>query len=528
MEMSRSNRLDVPKVAEVIAAGWLLALVLAGTLFAADWPQWRGPLRSGVADAGTPCVSNWATTGPRKLWECDVPPSKDGGLASPIIAGGRVYAFFTPQTVEELATRQFTAAEIKSLGWIDLRLPDALAAKVEAARCGETLNKMDWEDRGAWMDAWIVANLTSEESNRYARAVRARFQVAKAGQALDVVYKLDSLTNRTFESQTALDNWLAAAGISNAAAKAVNAAAISSRKHAQDLLLCLDAASGKELWRRAWPGVSLAQGACSTPCVSGGRLYAVGSTGMVYCLDAATGSNVWERLLGLTHASFMVVDGMAIIPATELTALDAATGALLWRCREVKTMHNSTVLWRAGSNAFALCNTGKDVVCVDLRTGTARWRVPGGLYSTPAVANDTLVVLTGDAVNGLSAYRLTPDKAERVWKADLRDRGATPAVRGGRVYAYAKGVAACFNLADGKELWRTSTGGQEISSPVLAGDVLIVPAAGGLAFLDAAPGGSGAILAKVKIKMSACATPAVAGGLLVVRGDKALVAYELR
>lgn len=68
---------------------WELGLalaVLAGSLRAGDWPQWRGPQRTGHASADTPLLKSLPET-PRVVWKI---PAGDG-YSSPVVAGGRVY-----------------------------------------------------------------------------------------------------------------------------------------------------------------------------------------------------------------------------------------------------------------------------------------------------------------------------------------------------------------------------------------------------------------------------------------------------
>jgi hypothetical protein len=72
----------------------LLPLVLAPLIAhaGADWPQWRGPERNGVLTSGPKLAETAPPDGFPSLWESEMIPSNDeGGLSSPVIAGGRVY-----------------------------------------------------------------------------------------------------------------------------------------------------------------------------------------------------------------------------------------------------------------------------------------------------------------------------------------------------------------------------------------------------------------------------------------------------
>ena len=71
----------------VVPIGILTACVLARAGRADDWPQWRGPARTGLSRE-TGLLKEWPRGGPKLLWEL-----KDvgGGYSTPAIVGDRVY-----------------------------------------------------------------------------------------------------------------------------------------------------------------------------------------------------------------------------------------------------------------------------------------------------------------------------------------------------------------------------------------------------------------------------------------------------
>ena len=68
------------------AAAVFVVLASAG-VFAADWPQWRGPNRDGLS-AETGLLASWPAGGPRVLWRA---AGLGEGYSSMSVAGGRVY-----------------------------------------------------------------------------------------------------------------------------------------------------------------------------------------------------------------------------------------------------------------------------------------------------------------------------------------------------------------------------------------------------------------------------------------------------
>ncbi len=130
------------------------------------------------------------------------------------------------------------------------------------------------------------------------------------------------------------------------------------------VLLCLDAATGKTLWRHEEPKLRVGNvsdweecGICSSPAVAGDRVYVVANTCQVICLDLNSKDRatvLWrydmrDELgvfpLNMTSSSPLVVDGRVYVStsnsvdwtlkhtpnpaAPALIALDAKTGRLL-------------------------------------------------------------------------------------------------------------------------------------------------------------------------------------------------------
>lgn len=60
-------------------------LLTAGFVMASDWPQWRGPARSGVS-AESSWMDHWPAAGPSIAWKAQV----GLGFSSFVVANGRV------------------------------------------------------------------------------------------------------------------------------------------------------------------------------------------------------------------------------------------------------------------------------------------------------------------------------------------------------------------------------------------------------------------------------------------------------
>jgi hypothetical protein len=80
---------------------------------AADWPQWRGPNRDGVAPDSPPLIDKIPEAGLPELWESEMIPSNDdGGLSTPVVAGGKVFVALPWHRQEPTETRQIETPSV--------------------------------------------------------------------------------------------------------------------------------------------------------------------------------------------------------------------------------------------------------------------------------------------------------------------------------------------------------------------------------------------------------------------------------
>ena len=90
-----------------LGAGCGLVL-LCPVALAADWPQWRGPLRTGQVPPGEP-VPDKLSIEPKLVWRIKV----GEGLASPVVAAGKVFYFDNSDGKETIhAISVSTSAEV--------------------------------------------------------------------------------------------------------------------------------------------------------------------------------------------------------------------------------------------------------------------------------------------------------------------------------------------------------------------------------------------------------------------------------
>ncbi len=217
-----------------------------------------------------------------------------------------------------------------------------------------------------------------------------------------------------------------------------------------DLLLCLDALSGKVLWKAqngfAEAGVeekpvkSNAGNTAATPTSDGERVWAVFASGVVAC-HGVDSKRQWLRYFDLPmvlqfarSASPVLAGDKLLVTLNHLFALDARTGKLLWKAEEVQETYGTPALAKVGDTEVAITPGG---YAVRLSDGKVLASELGTLkYATPLV-RDGIVYFIGYDSKAIELPAQAGDKlvAKELWTAELEgDFFSSPVLRDGLLY----------------------------------------------------------------------------------------------
>ena len=510
---------------------------------AADWNEWRGPERNGIVGQSPALLDAWPAEGPKLLWKSDenVPGDKAGGFGSVVVAGGHVYCYFAPQRTEEIATRTLGDYNLAALGWSSKKMPADVRDKVEAARISAERQALQTPaEVQAWVKTWVETNLVANVKKQFADVVSDRLTRGNTAIDLAVLDKLEAIRKRDFASPAALDQWLDENNIQDALRKTIAARFPTSARVRDNVILCLDAATGKTVWKKVFPGADGEFGASCTPCVVNQRCYALGMGGKVFCLDARTGALLWEGIAGSgePHSSFLVEDGAAIVTAGPLTAFDAARGQLLWTNAAFGRTYSSPVRWKKDGKTYVVARAGGKLGCLEPRTGKLLWSMPDtsdghASGSSPAIDGDRMAVSAGT----INLYKLSLEKAESYAQVTCPlDYSAGPTIVNGHAYVWGRKGASCISLETGKLAWTaTNLTACAYSSSVYADGKMFIQGAssaggygdGSLAMFKVSAD-KGELLGKAAIRQTLCTTPAIADGRVYCRLGDGIACYDLR
>jgi outer membrane protein assembly factor BamB len=232
------------------------------------------------------------------------------------------------------------------------------------------------------------------------------------------------------------------------------------RVAADDVVLAVDAATGKTLWKQVLKDKGLNWTdhksiiTNHTGVVFGGRVYAIGSTCRTYCLDAATGRVIWEGDLGAEHKKLEEIKknglaekksfgginrghcngstfaaGVWVCPDFQggLIGFDGETGMKLWQVPKCLAHHATPTRWvHDGGESILTSNVEGTVHCIDPKTGKDRWTIDAGRQeATLSVAGDMLFLNIGKESIGMgdekltgraSGWKITPKNATKIWE----------------------------------------------------------------------------------------------------------------
>ncbi len=508
------------------------AILAAVSLAGADWPQWRGPGRDGIAPAGPKLLDKWPKAGPLKLWDTEkLPAGGSAGYSCPVVVDGKVYTFVNRRYNVPFDERILTSGRLRSLGWHATKPPAELLKKIEDARVSEERAKQKGGAYNKWRDAWIKKNLTPEEIKKHNRFAHDRLNRGKKAPDLATLDKLEPLRDKKLANQAELDKWFADNGIDEKLKKTALRVIPTSKPEGDDLFACFNAADGKTLWKFNKLGKPHGWGVSGTICIADGRAYCVGTTGELYCVDAEKGDVLWKvpASKGGVHTSAMVLDGKIIVLAKTVAAFDVKDGKELWRTK-IRGTDPSPDVWKSGEKTYIITYTGSSAVCIDPADGKQLWSVKvGGGQSSAVVVGDKLVIQTNDKKVGLVALKLSAEKAEKLWNAtDFVDGSASPVVHGGHVYIVIKDRAACLTLADGSVKWTGKVKGSVgWGSPVLVDGKLITILGGGKVLLHKLDPEKYEQLGVAALGGLNWSSAAVVAGKLYIRTKDTIACYDL-
>ena len=248
----------------------------------------------------------------------------------------------------------------------------------------------------------------------------------------------------------------------------------------------------------------------ATPAIDGGRIYVAGMRDLLVCLDAETGAEVWRvdfvkdlksdlPAFGFVSSPLVLDDAVFVQAGGGFCKLDKATGKLLWRVLDDGggmngSAFSSPLLATIGGTRQLLVQGRTDLAAVDPDTGNILWKraveaFRGMNIVTPTVSDGKVFTTSYGGGSFLFDVPLPgAQPAEPVWRNKVQGYMSSPVVRDGHAYVHLRNQRfASLDLATGKEDWITEPFGRYWSLVAQGDRILALDETGDLRLVRATP-----------------------------------------
>lgn len=312
------------------------------------------------------------------------------------------------------------------------------------------------------------------------------------------------------------------------------------RAKGQDTVWCLDAVTGKELWKHSYDAPLgnkyFEGGTTGTPTIDGDRVFHLSRRGDFFCLELETGKVVYQKQLvtelGVEvpewgFSSSPLVEGKLVIlnVGSHGTALDKTTGKIVWQNGKGSAAYATAIPFDVDGTRCVALLTHRECAAVEIATGKMRWtRKFVSAYNTSAcapVVHDGTLLLSGE---GAPAVKLNLRDGAPVtgWKTATATQFNSGVVLDGHLYTFhglggkSGGELRCLDWSTGTTKWAQT--GLGVGSLMAADGKLIVLSESGELLTAAANPQKFDALARAQVVGRKCwIVPVLAGGRIYLR-----------
>lgn len=403
---------------------------------AADWPGWRGPGRDGHAAPGGPTLTSLPAE-PRRVWRLKI----GDGLASPVVAGGRVY-YLDAQGGREVvhAIDRETAAE----AWrVPLDEGFRNGQTAPGPRCTPLVDGDRLYVQSCLGELRCLSTADGQTRWRvnFLRDFRAGVP-AEAGQA-----KGAQRHGFTAAPWVEGDRLIALVGDTNGAG-----------------VVCFEKRTGQVLWKSQNEQAANAAPFVATLAGRGPRQVLAFMADGLLGLDLESGERLWRVPMTTTYGRHVmtpvVVDDVVMVSSKEnplmgvVPSAEPATGrwtpVIRWRAKDLPVNFSSPVA--VGGHVYGL-GPDQNLFCVEARTGAVKWSKDRFAVQVAEKAHLALVAVGGNLLALTETGELVLVAAD---PSGYRELGRTqacganwgnPAYADGRLYLRDGKELACLQLA---------------------------------------------------------------------------------
>ncbi len=351
--------------------------------------------------------------------------------------------------------------------------------------------------------------------------------------------------------------WQVSVGTGDATPVLVNGRIyLHTRQGNEEVVLCLAATTGKEIWRTSYTAPAATgpssshPGPRSTPALANGKIVTFGVSGILTCFDAASGKVLWNKPNPtnavpqyFTGMSPLIVDNMCIAHVGtkdkgEVLALDLNTGNEKWKWTGDGPAYASPSIMTMDGRKHIIVLTEKNLISLDLSNGNLLWQIPTPpqqrfyICSSPYI-NGNIIYYTGlgSGTRSIQVQKQGEKYITReLWSnPKVGAKWNTPILKDGYLYGFSdQRRIYCLNASTGQTAWIDNAVNSDFATIIDCGSVIIgFPSTGNLIVFKPEPKLYSEV-AKYKVTDTPVyAFPIVSGNLIYVKDAESLILYKI-
>jgi outer membrane protein assembly factor BamB len=274
-----------------------------------------------------------------------------------------------------------------------------------------------------------------------------------------------------------------------------------------DILYCLDADTGKEIWKKSYPCPIFKKqhegGPSATPTVEGDSVYTLSKNGDAIRFRKASGEIVWHKKLnedsGYKHPTWyfasspLIIDNMVILNVGSYgIALNKADGGIIWENGKGASGYSTAVPFTLDGKKCVALFTAREMVTLVAKSGKILWKIPWktswDVNAADAIIEGNKIFLSSGYNKGCAVYTFKSSGFTEVWKnKKMRNHFNSCVLWKGYIYGVDDGSSiSCLDFKTGQVKWAKKGFGKG-SLMLASGKLIILSDKGKLAIAEASP-----------------------------------------
>ena len=299
--------------------------------------------------------------------------------------------------------------------------------------------------------------------------------------------------------------WKVDVGLADATPALVkNKLYVFTRQGNEEILQCIDAVTGNQLWQTDGYIAPTVTGAAashpgprSSPVVADDKVITLGVVGVISCFDATNGKLIWrnENFVNAYPQFFvgmspLITEGVCIAHlggagSGQFIAIDINTGNIKWQTPGDAPGYASPALMNFNGTKICVFQGDSKLVGVDVSNGKILWDFTIPLptsgradKSASPIIDQQKVYFTGFG-SGIHAIEVTKQGTNfvvnKLWSnSQLNTTFNTPVLKDGFLYGLSStNKLFCVNASNGESTWIDETNIDRFGSIIDAGNVLV-------------------------------------------------------